>query len=360
MAGSRLLARRANHPAALIAGRRLWDNPRAAFRSVSGLIIALFITTTALGIITTIVAYHDAASGGVAGRDLIAEDFVSQPLGALPPGLVNRLAAIPGVRGVVVAHTNTFIQSGPGLGPPTGVVTCADLTHIPALGQCEAGVNVATIPWISGGGAANDHSTLGAGNIRPAALIPPAEVQTLPVRSLYVDTDGSAGATERVRTALETSLPSSPDTIIPPSTLSDISPHAQQQLAGYQRLAEVAIIASLPIAACSLAVSVAAGLTDRKRPFSLLRLTGTPISVLRRVVALETVVPLVVVSVLSAGTGLVAADLFLHAQLSEALRPPGAAYYAAVAIALAAALGIIAATLPLLEKITGPEVARNE
>jgi hypothetical protein len=239
-------------------------------------------------------------------------------------------------------------------------VTCADLTHIPALGQCEAGVNVATIPWISGGGAANDHSTLGAGNIRPAALIPPAEVQTLPVRSLYVDTDGSAGATERVRTALETSLPSSPDTIIPPSTLSDISPHAQQQLAGYQRLAEVAIIASLPIAACSLAVSVAAGLTDRKRPFSLLRLTGTPISVLRRVVALETVVPLVVVSVLSAGTGLVAADLFLHAQLSEALRPPGAAYYAAVAIALAAALGIIAATLPLLEKITGPEVARNE
>ena len=47
------------------------------------------------------------------------------------------------------------------------------------------------------------------------------------------------------------------------------------------------ILVSLPIAGCSLAVSVAAGLTDRKRPFSLLRLTGAPLGVLRRVVALE-------------------------------------------------------------------------
>jgi hypothetical protein len=31
-----------------------------------------------------------------------------------------------------------------------------------------------------------------------------------------------------------------------------------------------------------------------------------------------------------------------------------------VTIALVAALGIIAATLPLLERMTGPEVARNE
>jgi hypothetical protein len=311
-------------------------------------------------VITTIVSYHDATTGGSAGRDLIAEDFVSQPLRTLPQGLVTRLATTPGVRGVVVVHTDPSIPSGPEFGPSTGLVACADLAHIPVLGHCEPGASVAAIPWISGGGVGNNSSSLDARNVRPAAAITSAQVQALPVRSLYADTDGSSAAIERVRTALETSLPKSPDTITPPSTFSEISPNAQQQLAGYERLAYVAIIASLPIAACSLAVSVAAGLTDRKRPFSLLRLTGTPISVLRRVVALETVVPLVVVSVLSAGTGLVAADLFLHAQLSEALRPPGAAYYAAVAIALAAALGIIAATLPLLEKITGPEVARNE
>ncbi len=44
-----------------------------------------------------------------------------------------------------------------------------------------------------------------------------------------------------------------------------------------QQLADVIILASLPIAGCSLAASVVAGLTERKRPFSLLRLTGTPL-----------------------------------------------------------------------------------
>ncbi len=37
---------------------------------------------------------------------------------------------------------------------------------------------------------------------------------------------------------------------------------------------------------------VAAGLADRKRPFSLLRLTGARLATLRRVVALEGAVPL--------------------------------------------------------------------
>jgi hypothetical protein len=38
---------------------------------------------------------------------------------------------------------------------------------------------------------------------------------------------------------------------------------------------------------------------------------------------------------------------------------PDAAYYALVAAGLAAAFGIIASTLPLLRRITGPEAVRN-
>ena len=107
-------------------------------------------------------------------------------------------------------------------------------------------------------------------------------------------------------------------------------------------------------------MSVAAGLVERKRPFSLLRLTGTPLGVLRRVVALEAAAPLAAIAFLSAVTGLLAAQLFLRSQLSETLQPLGLHYYLIVAAGLAAALGIIAATLPLLEHITGPEAARNE
>jgi hypothetical protein len=39
---------------------------------------------------------------------------------------------------------------------------------------------------------------------------------------------------------------------------------------------------------------------------------------------------------------------------------PGAAYYLLTAGGIIVSLGIIAATFPLLARITGPEVARNE
>jgi len=38
----------------LLAGRRLSDNPRGAFRAVSGLILAIFVTSVSVGVISTI------------------------------------------------------------------------------------------------------------------------------------------------------------------------------------------------------------------------------------------------------------------------------------------------------------------
>src|SRR5206468_4982894 len=75
MVGSRLMVRRARRPSTLIAGRRLAANPRTAFRAVSGLIVALFISSAALGIITTILAYHSTSTGGAAGRNVLVEDL---------------------------------------------------------------------------------------------------------------------------------------------------------------------------------------------------------------------------------------------------------------------------------------------
>ena len=110
-----------------------------------------------------------------------------------------------------------------------------------------------------------------------------------------------------------------------PGTVAEINaqnPNTQRN-AGYQQLANVVTLTSLVIAGSSLAVSVAAGLSDRKRPFSLLRLTGAPLAMLRRVVALESAVPLLVMAVLAMGTGFLTAGLFLKSQLSESLQAPG-------------------------------------
>ena len=59
--------------------------------------------------------------------------------------------------------------------------------------------------------------------------------------------------------------------------------------------------------------------------------------------------PLLVIAVVSAGTGLLASGLFLRSELGESLRSPGAGYYLIVLAGLAASLGAIAATLPLLD-----------
>ncbi|MBI5088506.1 MAG: hypothetical protein HZB15_06490 [Actinobacteria bacterium] len=83
------------------------------------------------------------------------------------------------------------------------------------------------------------------------------------------------------------------------------------------------ILASLPIAGCSLAVSVAGGLAGRRRPFSLLSLAGTALAI---------------------GTGLLAADLFLRSQVDYGLDPPGGTYFVPTTVGLLAALAVIAST----------------
>jgi hypothetical protein len=374
MVGARLVARSARHPATLIAGRRLADNPRAAFRAISGLIVALFISSAALGVITTILAYHSASTGGAAGRHVLTEilgrfdltiDGQPLPVGkAVPAALLTQLGSIDGVQGVaeirVIPSTALLPPAArspePRFGPPLGLISCTELATIPALGHCAPGAVVASIDWSGPGGGVTTGVTTPGQREWPAAAVPAEALIALPVATLDVNTNGSRGAIEQARTAIEATFPD----LGSPSTIGDISADNAQLISGWRQLANVAIVASLIIAACSLAVSVAAGLIDRKRPFSLLRLTGAPLGMLRRVVALEAALPLLLVAIAAAATGLLAAHLFLRSQLSESLHPPGAGYYLVVAAGLVLAQGIIAATLPLLERITGPETARNE
>ncbi len=131
-------------------------------------------------------------------------------------------------------------------------------------------------------------------------------------------------------------------------------------LNGYRQLADVVMLTSLPIAGCSLAVNIAGGLAERKRPFSLLRLAGSPLGMLRRVITLEGAVPLVITAVVSIGAGLLTAQLFLRAQLHETLHAPGLQFYLVITAGLVASLAVIASTLPILNRLTGPDVARND
>jgi hypothetical protein len=378
MAAARAMARWTSRPGTLIAARRLADDPRAAFRAVSGLVLALFVTTVAVVAITTQNAKNVTRFGSVADSDMltdqIAHESPSAVSGAGPAApaapLTAQLRAVPGVQGVAVVRAvpgltipgtfnglsgNAFGQSGP---VPAGVVSCAQLAVVPAMGRCPAGATAVAFP----AGAFGVNGVLGltgtAGVTWPAANVPASRLDALGVDAIAVGTDGATAAVEQARTLLENAH--AYPVLNAPSTIGDIVRQDNSKNSGYQQLANVVILISLPIAGCTLVTGIAAGLADRKRPFSLLRLTGARLATLRRVVVLEGAVPLLVVAAVAISVGFAGAAMYATMAQNRPMVAPGAAYYLLTAGGIIISLAIVAATFPLLTRITGPEVARNE
>jgi hypothetical protein len=362
LTGARLMAWRTRRPGPLIAARRLADNPKAGFRAVSGLVLALFITTVAVALITTQNTKGAGILDGPAAANVLVDQFSDDPqpvtVPTPPAALADRLDSIGGAGGMLAIHQQgglTIPATVFGLperfgGVSGGLVSCAQLVTIPGLGRCPAGAAVAVFP---ADGAFGVRSL--AEVTWPSAGVSVARLGRLPVLAINVATNGTVPAVERARTVLITAYPGSD----PPATLAEQHADATQQDVAYQQLADVVVLTSLAIAGCTLAASVAAGLAERKRPFSLLRLAGAPLGLLQRVVALESAVPLLVSAVISIGVGFATAAMYAAAQVGP-FAAPGAAYYLITGAGIALSLGVIAATMPLLRRITGPEVARNE
>ncbi|HEY1621517.1 MAG TPA: FtsX-like permease family protein [Streptosporangiaceae bacterium] len=355
--GARLLARRASRPATLIAGRRLADNPRAGFRAISGLVLALFIGTVAVATLTGFTAHRGVSRASAAASHVLVQEINLTDAGpdaggplltSMPPGLNARLARIPGVRAVAALRIapRGLPMSG---GAYSGLISCAQLARITALGRCAPGAVVAQIaPFVTGSGRRT---------VWPGAPVSPARLAARPIGLIAVATSGTTAAIERARTTLEQAFPLANTA---PHTIGEINADNARQAEQFQDLADVVIAVSLVVAGCSLAVTCTAGLNERKRPFSLMRLTGARLRTLRRVIALETVMPLLAAAVVAIAVGFAAAQLFLSSQLGYNLQPPPASYYLTVGAGLIASLGIIASTFPLLRRVTSPETARTE
>lgn len=377
MAGTRLLANRANRASTMIAARRLSDDPKRAFRSVSGLVMAVFVVSVFTGVVTTAVARSGMTKESGLPRSTVASTFFTESIPGLAPGqspgLISRVKRVKGVErvvGVYAPPAGLLEESGRSSGADGpyreahGLVRSDDLEALRALGESPGPGRVVAIPV----SAAIAGESLARDRRKPVAMEAGA-LAALPLEALIVTTDGTPGAVERTRTAVETSLPFD---VSRTSTVGELAAENMRSIGLVQRLAFFGIVISLLIAGCSLAVSVAGGLLERKRPFSLLRVTGMSLGSLRRSVMLESAVPLVVVTVLSAALGLLASDLIFRALLHTrantgsagawmgGISPPGLAYYLVLLAGLIAALAMVAMTLPLLRKLTEPENARFE
>jgi hypothetical protein len=364
MQGSKIMARRTSRVSVLLAGRRLSDNPRGAFRAVSGLILAVFVTSVSVGVISTILADHGSGTGTPASKT-VTDQFAFGPnnsVAAVPASVLSSLRSIHGVRGVTVVYVAPGAMKIDGPVPRInnlggdlqyGVVSCAELSTTPALGTCHPGAAFAALGDDIAFEPVTKSVTVAASTTWPKAE-PTEGLSGLPVQLIAVATDGSVATINEAETVLDSHFPFESRT----SLFGDANAQASQLLDELRTTSEVVILASLLIAGCSLAVAMAGGVSERRRPFSLMRLSGAPLGVLQRMVALETAGPLLIIALGSALTGFVTADLFLSSQLGETLRAPGLSYYLIVVGGLVGALAMIASTLPLLDRATRPENAR--
>ena len=372
MVVARRLTRGTSRPSALIAGRRLADDPRGGFRAISGLVLALYIGTVAVAVVTTFIAHRGVSKGSPSDSSTLVQvyndaffdpNIRDRPTVALPATLVSSLQATAGVDGVAVVHSATPTPQPPppvtrSTAPPPGstaldlnpqgVILCSQLDGTPVMGRCPPGATAVKVPLdVVNGGL--------LGKVWPASTLTPSQISRLPAIAVTVATNGTAAAIERARTVMNRETVA----LFSAATINEVNVKSSRQAQQYQQLAEVVILASLPVAGCSLAVSVGGGLAERRRPFSLLRLSGVPLSALRRVVLWESVAPLLTAAFVAVAAGFGTADLFLRSQLGYSLQAPRLEYYVVLGGGLLAALAILATMLPLLRRITGPEVARN-
>src|SRR5207237_796670 len=230
---------------------------------------------------------------------------------------------------------------------PPGVLRCADAARM-RLPRCE-GTEVISVDRFVYGKVTDVVAT--------GTAPPDSALGGLPLNAVAVFTDGSATTVERVRTRLDLAGPERPAL-----TGADFDRDGRHTLVMVEQLSNAGLGITLVIAGCSLAVAVAGGLVERKRPFALLRLSGMRRRELHGVVVAESAAPLLVTAAVSAVAGQVVAALILlvtgNAVRTTIYAPPSIGYWIALAGGIGLALAVVSATLPLLDRMTSLEAVR--
>ncbi|MEN3539141.1 FtsX-like permease family protein [Microbispora sp. ZYX-F-249] len=361
MVAARLAARLTRGGATLLAARRLAADPKTAFRSVSGLVLAVFIGTTIAALVPAVVAGQQKVAGGTL-NDVLGASFARPGVSGLSPRagteLLARLRAHPGVE-VLPIYARADMEKVPPRpdGPPPApyVVECPGLARFPVLGRCPGGARAVAGNFARIVGADNP---LTVDRLLPLAgpdSPPASSVDGLDLAAVMISTRDPA-ALERLRTLL------AGYTVEAPMTFAEVARVRADLYVRAENIALAVIGLTLVAGACGLVVAAGGGLVERRRPFTLLRLAGTPTRTLAAVVLLESALPLLLAAALAAAAGFGVAEPLLDAlaMKSAASALPGPVYFASLGGGLAASLLVILTTLPLLRRMTAPDNARFE
>ena len=337
---SRAAARHARSAASVVAFNRIRRLPRAMFRSVSGLVVALFLVTVFATAATTVESETALANDA---EHLSMSTLISRPMTDPTPEQMRALANSPGVQYV-----------GLGLFDPTfggPFFTRTDALHLGLMTPMQS--EDITTDYVSvDPGIENNEPVV----VREAPGIIGGELgQSI----MFIATDGTPANVEKARTS---AIVSGIEFYGVPSTRAELQANYMATLASsFANLANVGILITALISVVSLAVATIGGVLDRRRIFGLLRLMGMPRRTLRRIIASETALPLVTVFGVCIALGVtVAWAIVTGLSRSRTIDWPGVSFYAVIGLSLVLAALSIVATFRSAEKNTGISATRYE
>ena len=343
---SRIGLQQARSASAVIAASRIGRTPVATFRSVSGLVIAVFVVSVFAGA-SSIIQTTEAppARPGVLQPTSLHATVGDGYTPAQVSEVAQRADELPGIQSAVIGYAETNFGQG---AVPEIYIRAADA---PGLGFEE-------IPETEI--VAFDSSFLSFWTVQPVPLtpVPVKDLKELMPVVMVVGTDGTAEAMDRARTVLN----SSGVTAQPASSPLDNELQSPTRLVyGLAVLAYLGMFVAIAIAGMSLAVATASAILDRKRVLGLMRLMGMPVSVLRRIIIHEAALPLLTVLFLSVGLGFLVAWLMVTS-INDTYKVtwPAPDYFIALGLSLLLALGAVIATFSLIRGNTAMTATRFE
>ena len=176
------------------------------------------------------------------------------------------------------------------------------------------------------------------------------------MNNVLVPTDGAGRTLDQIRTAAA-------PWVLGDSVVSELesSRATDREISQVSRALTLAMLATLLVAGCSVAIAAVGGLLERRIPFALLRLSGTPLRTLRAVVMREAALPLFTLATTSALLGLGVSWITIRFNGGDTRYEwPSIGLVVVLAAGLAATLAVVASILPLLDRMTRTEATRFE
>ncbi|WP_158879555.1 ABC transporter permease [Amycolatopsis anabasis] len=310
-------------PAGLLAGRRLRDDPKGAYRASAGVVLAVFAGSMAL---TLLPSFESMAGGGRSFQDSVlyvdtdaahAGPMVDKANAELARyGLAERATPIgeatvtdtngSSVRALVMpcakaAELTRFDLAGACGGPgvySTVPLNVSNLSVSARYGQPGAPLAVGTpLHQLPRGSSELYGSAIVDPSVVPAGVVPDDVTVAVP---------STAANREVVRTALVGAAAGAQ------VQSRELRLESQQtQLSDLRRVTVIGLVAAGVLAGCSAAVATAGSVMDRRRTFGALMAAGTPVRVLARALRTEAALPALVATIGAGVTGvLVGLGLF--------------------------------------------------